>query len=196
MRAAGVRRISGGSTGTLRLKHEVLVRLGMLMSANPEIAYLLGFLAGRLERVHFVESLEGAPVAVRFAAGRRRIWPGVPFQAVVHDVPVPSPAMLVSALLESDEDICVRVDADPVTATDAYAEVVRPSYAPADAATTAAERAARLRARIDQTLDVYRACREALQSGDPEREKEVRFFLAMAEREIQSLSRQLGETGR
>ncbi len=162
------------------------------MPVNPEIAYLLGFLAGRLERVHFVESLEGAPVAVRFAAGRRRIWPGVPFQAVIHDVPVPSPAMLVSALLESAEDICVRIDSDAVTASDAFAEVVEPMYeGAAPARETATERAARLRARIDETLDVYRACREALEAGEPEREAEVRFFLAMAEREIQALSRQM-----
>jgi hypothetical protein len=161
------------------------------MPANPEIAYLLGFLAGRLQRVHFVESLEGAPVAVRFAAGRRRIWPGVPFQALVHGVPVPGPAMLVSALLESDEDICVRVDCDAVRASDAYAEVVEPAYDAAGAPESGPGRAARLRARIDQTLDVYRACREALEAGDAEREAEVRFFLAMAEREIQALSRQL-----
>ena len=162
------------------------------MPVHPEIAYLLGFLAGRLERVHFVESLEGAPVAVRFAAGRRRIWPGVPFQAVIHDVPVPSPAMLVSALLVSAEDICVRIDSDAVTASDAFAEVVEPMYeGAAPARETPTERAARLRARIDETLDVYRACREALEGGDPEREAEVRFFLVMAEREIQALSRQL-----
>jgi hypothetical protein len=187
-----VSRISAEAGDTLRHKHEVLVHLGMSMPANLEIAYLLGFLAGRLERLHFVESLEGAPVAIRFAAGRRRIWPGVPFQALIHDVPVPGPAMLVSALLESDEDICVRIDAESVTATDTYADVVEPSYAPKPAKDAAAERAARLRARIDQTLDVYRACREALQEGDPERETEVRFFLSMAEREIQALSRQLG----
>ncbi len=184
--------IASDGTDTLRRRHDVIVHLGMTMPANPEVAYLLGFLAGRLDRVHIVQSLEGAPVAIRFAAGRRRIWPGVPFQAVVHDVPVPSPAMLVSALLESDEAICVRIDSDAVTASDAYADVVEPMYeGAAPVQETPAERAARLRARIDQTLDVYRACREALEAGDPERGAEVRFFLTMAEREIQALSRQL-----
>ncbi|HVB09643.1 MAG TPA: hypothetical protein VNM16_04680 [Bacillota bacterium] len=185
-------RIGAEGTDALRKKHDVLVHLGMVMPANPEVAYLIGFLAGRLERVHIVEDLEGAPVAIRFAAGRRRLWPGVPFQGVIRGVPVPSPAMVVSALLESAEDICVRIDAEEVMASPDFADVVEPSFEALAEPERPAERAARLRARIDQTLDVYRACREALAEGDAERAAEVRVFLGMAEREIQALSRQLG----
>jgi hypothetical protein len=170
----------------------VILRLGQHLSGSADLVYLLGFLAGRLDRVHFVRDLEGAPVALRFAFGRRRVWPAVPFQGVIRGVPVPAPAFVVSALLESDDDIFVRVDAEEITESPGYSEIVLPSYqAVVGGGASLQERVANLRARIDQTLDIYRACREVLATGDPERQGEIRFFLNLAQREIEALSRQL-----
>lgn len=184
--------IAADDPGDLNQKHEVLLRLGQVLPGQADLIYLLGFLAARLDHVHFVRDLAGAPVALRFAAGRRRVWPSLPFQGVIRGVPVPGPGMVVSALLESNEDVFVRIDADEIAESSWYSEIVRPSYeAVAGGGDRLAERASHLRRRIDETLDVYRVCREVLQSGDPDRVAEVRVFLSMAEREIQSLSRQL-----
>jgi hypothetical protein len=158
------------------------------------VGYLIGFLVGRLDRVHLVRDLEGAPVAIHLASGRRRVWPAGGFDARIHNVPVPSPAMVVSALVDSDDDICVQLAVDdPVEAAGvdevsvaSYAEVRRDPGGIQD-------HVQRVRGKIDRALDVYRECRQALEASTEEREKELRFLLDLAEKEIGGLSRQLTE---
>jgi hypothetical protein len=177
-----------------RTKLEALIRVGKHLPQHPEMAFFLGFLAGNLDRLHFVRSLEGAPVAIRIAAGRKHIWPGSLFEAKVHKVPVPMPGMLVSALVENDEPICVHVGLDdPEDAAflegltvDSY-EAIRPS-SPED---TLRQRMAHLHQRIDQALDVYRECRRLLEAHEGEDEARLRFFLGLAQQEIEALSQQL-----
>lgn len=178
----------------LRTKLEAVVRLGRHLPPNPDMAFFLGFLAGNLSRVHFVRSLEGAPVAIAVSAGRRTIWPGSVFEATLHHVPVPLPAALVSALVENDEPICVRVGLDdPVEAAWFEPLLVDSYYAVrADRPEDNLEiRMRGLRTRIDQQLDVYRECRRLLGEGSGEDEARLRFFLGLAQAEIEALGTQL-----
>ena len=48
-----------------------------------------------------------------------------------------------------------------------------------------------MRGRIDQALDVYRECRRLLADGAGEDEARLRFFLGLAEQEIEGLGQQL-----
>ncbi len=172
---------------------EAVIRMGKHMPQNPDMAFFLGFLAGNLDRLHFVRSLEGAPVAIHLSAGRRHIWPGPMFDAKVRQVPVPMPGMLVSALVENDDPICVHVALDdpleaaffePLT-VDSYDDV-RPGRQD-----TLRERVSDLHHRIDQALDIYRECRQLLEANEGEDEKHLRFFLGVAQDEIEGLSHQL-----
>ena len=176
-----------------RKKLDALILFGSRVGSHPEMAYLLGFLAGRLDRLHFVRSLEGAPVAVRLAAGRRRLWPGSPFEATVRGVPVPAPGLFVAALCDSDDDICVQIELDDLAElvwfrdllVDAYADLRGGPQRRLD------ESIDQVRGRIDDALDIYRECRRVLEDEPGEREGHLRFFLKMAESEIEGLSRQL-----
>lgn len=178
----------------LRTKLEAVVRVGRHLPQSPDMTFLLGFLAGNLSRLHFVRSLEGAPVAIAIAAGRRHIWPGSVFEAHIHTVPVPIPGALVSALAETDEAICLRVSLDDPAEAAWFEPLLVDSYLhvrgdrPED---TLAERVDGVRGHIDQALDVYRECRRLLAEGQGEGEARLRFFLGLAEQEIEGLGQQL-----
>ncbi len=171
---------------------DVLLRLGRHLPQSADIFFLLGFLAGNLDRVHFVQNLEGAPVQIHVAAGRRQIWPKPPIDAVVHGVPLPLPGMVVSALSERDDPICVQISVDDPPeqawfdqfAVAGYEEVHRPED-------TLRERVQSVRIRIDQALDVYRECRRLLDEGEGVEEAQLQFFLGLAETEIEGLTAQL-----
>lgn len=175
------------------------MRVGRHLPQSPDMTFLLGFLAGNLSRLHFVRSLEGAPVAIAIAAGRRHIWPGSIFDAHVHSVPVPIPGALVSALAENDEAICVRVALDDAAEAAWFEPLLVDSYLhvrgdrPED---TLADRVHGVRGRIDSALDVYRECRRLLAEGNGEEESRLRFFLGLAEQEIQGLGEQLAGLNR
>lgn len=173
---------------------EAVMRLGRQLPQSPDMAFLLGFLAGNLDRLHFVRSLEGAPVAISVAAGRRHIWPGSVFDAKVHQVPIPLPAMLVSALAENDEPICIHVALDDPQEAAFFDEITEDSYSGiASPEDTLQARVQGVRSRIDQALDVYRECRRLLANAQGEDEARLKFFLGLAQREIEGLSQQLKE---
>ena len=179
-----------------RTKLEAVVRIGRHLPQHPEMTFLLGFLAGNLGRLHFVRSLEGAPVAISISAGRRHIWPGSVFDATLHHVPVPMPGALVSALVENEEPICVRVAFDDPAEAAWFEPLLVDSYYTAVAARpedTLETRVNSLRGKIDQQLDVYRECRRLLAQGEGEDEARLRFFLGLAQTEIEGFGRELGE---
>jgi hypothetical protein len=177
--------------GDLRTKLEAVVRLGRHLPQNADMAFFLGFLAGNLSRLHFVRSLEGAPVAISIAAGRRHIWPGSVFDATLHNVPVPIPGALVAALVENDEPICVRVATDDPAEAAWFEPLTVESYCAARPEDTLAARVESLRGKIDQQLDVYRECRRLLAEGGGEDEARLRFFLGLAQTEIEGLGHEL-----
>ena len=183
----------------LRTKLEAVVRIGRHLPQSPDMTFLLGFLAGNLSRLHFVRSLEGAPVAIAIAAGRRHIWPGSVFEAHVHSVPVPIPGALVSALVENDEAICVRVSLDDPAEAAWFEPLLLDSHLnvrPDRPEDTLADRVQGVRGRIDQSLDVYRECRRLLADGGGEDEVRLKFFLGLAEQEIEGLGQQLAALNR
>ena len=174
-----------------RRKLEVLQRLAAEVDGSPDLLYLIGFMTGRLERVHFVRSIEGASVGVRIAAGRRRLWPGLPFHGEVRGVPVPGPAAMVSALAESDDEIFLRVESDALAGREEFETLVAANPSEAWATESPAERADEIHRAIDRSLDIYRECRRLLDEGDPERQPELERFIEMARQEIESLRRGL-----
>ncbi|MBE3589902.1 MAG: hypothetical protein IMW98_03630 [Firmicutes bacterium] len=176
-----------------RDKLNAILQLALRVPPDPALHLLLGFFAGNLERVHFVRSLEGAEVAVRLAFGRRQVWPSSPFQAVVRNVPVPLPAALISALAETDDPIAVQVELDGIEGAVWYRKVLHEDLAEATVPPRerAKEAMEELRARIDRALDVYRECRDLMERGDPDRKKELEFFMNLAREEIGALSAEL-----
>ncbi|MBX6378513.1 MAG: hypothetical protein IRY95_08185 [Clostridia bacterium] len=151
---------------------------------------LLGFLAGRLDRVHFVRSLDQARVAARLSTRPGTLWPHRSFEGFVDGVPVPSPFLFIAALVERDDDIFVNLDFPGAGEAPWYQTVL--ADAPQDlAAANPEERMEELRQRIDHTLDVYAECQRLLQNGAGEREQELSFFLNLARMEMQALSREL-----
>ena len=180
----------------LRTKFEAVLRLGRHLPQNPDMAFLLGFLSGNLQRLHFVRHLEGAPVAIAVAGGRRYLWPGGAFSATVHSVPVPLPGPLVGALAENDEPICLRVSLDDPTDAAWFEPLLVDSYDAVRAgrkSDSLSDRVRGVRGRIDQALDVYRECRRLLDEGRGEDEARLKFFLGMAENEIEGLGHQLSD---
>jgi len=180
--------------GDLRTKLEAVVRLGRHLPQHADMTFLLGFLAGNLSRLHFVRSLEGAPVAISVAAGRRQLWPASGFEATLHHVPVPIPGALVAALAENDEPICVRVSLDDPVEAAWFEPLLVDSYYAAragHAADTVQTRIQSLRGKIDQQLDIYRECRRLLADGGGEDEARLRFFLGLAQAEIEGFGQEL-----
>ena len=180
----------------LRTKFEAVLRLGRHLPQNPDMAFLLGFLSGNLHRLHFVRHLEGAPVAIAVAGGRRFLWPGGAFSATIHSVPVPLPGPLVGALAESDEPICVRVSLDDPADAAWFEPLLVDSFEAVRSglkSDSLSDRVRGVRRRIDQALDVYRECRRLLDEGRGEDEARLKFFLGVAESEIEGLGQQLSD---
>ncbi len=180
----------------LRTKLEAVVRIGRHLPQIPDLTFLFGFLAGNLSRLHFVRSLEGAPVAISVATGRRHIWPGSVFEARVHEVPVPFPATLVSTLAENEDPICLRASFDDPAESAWFEALLVDSYhsvRDGQSGDSLSERMRSVRGRIDQSLDVYRECRRLLGEGTGEDAHRLKFFLGLAQDEIEGLGRQLAE---
>ncbi|HHY16703.1 MAG TPA: hypothetical protein GX524_01375, partial [Firmicutes bacterium] len=72
-------------------KLDALYTFSVMVIQNPLFSYLLGYLAGQIDRVHFVEDLSGADIAIRLCIRRSALWPREPFQATVRGVSMPSP---------------------------------------------------------------------------------------------------------
>lgn len=179
-----------------REKLRALLQFAAMVQGSPALVLLLGFLAGQIDRVHFVSDLGGAPVAIRLSSGRRRIWPSPPFEATLRGVNVPDPVTLVSALSGNQDPICLSIEFEGAQSEAWYQNLVVPRYIDVAAGRTAEHRAAEhrledLRRQIDHALDVYNECRRLLEEGDPAREAELQIFKEMAERELKECSEQL-----
>lgn len=173
-----------------REKIIALMHLARLLPNHPALMMLIGFLAGRLDRVRFVAGLEDAdPAGVRvlITTPHARIWTGRWFRAWIGQAEVPDPGTLISALVERDTDIYLALDVGP---RPPWLEAVIAPIEPREARDPH-DRLEELRQRVDQALDIYNECRRQLEQGDGERERELRFFLELARREVEELSREL-----
>lgn len=178
-----------------RKKLNALLHFGVRVQDDPALTFVLGFLCARVDRLHIVRDLEGADIAIRLVAGRRRIWPRLPFQARIGQVTIPDPATLVSALNEQSGPIFVDLDFDGRESEPWYLAVALPS--PADVAdeqewpaNDTERRIAELRRRIDHALDVYNECQRLLADAS-HTGADTAAFLAMAEQELRTCSEAL-----
>lgn len=174
-----------------REKMIALMNLSRMLPQHPALMMLLGFLAARLERLHFVPVLDDAdPTGTRvlLTTTQARIWTGRWFRAWLGTTEIPDPLVLMSALAERDADIYLAIDIRP-----------RPDWLEAVLAPARAEeqqdsrgRLDELRERIDRALDIYNECRRQLSDGDGQRQRELEFLLELARREVEELGREIG----
>lgn len=164
-------------------KLELLLHLARARPGDGPLLFLLGFLAGRLERVRFVRRLEDHPVAIHLVDPGTLVWPARPFRGRVGSVEVADPVAMVSLLLERQDPVAVRVDLARPPAW--YAEVLGEDDAPP------ADPMEELRRRVDLALDCFNECRRLLEAGAGEREAELRFLLEVARREAAALGQAL-----
>jgi len=178
-------------------KLEALYNFTVMAGQNPMFAYLLGYLAGQVDRVSFLADLKGADVAIRISVKRATIWPADPFKATVRGVSMPNPFTLVKALNQDNAPISVSLDFDGAEDAPWYQEVLLPnaSYIK-DAAQAAQEDSERLRKEMDRTLDIYRECKSLLKDSDPDKQRELSFYMRLAEDQLKRLSNELGELNR
>ncbi|HEX6989005.1 MAG TPA: hypothetical protein VF282_06000 [Bacillota bacterium] len=174
-----------------REKFLALVRLGERLPKHPALMMLIGFLAGRLDRLHLLlpqAMPREAEVRIALTTPQARIWTGRWFQGWIGRAEVPDPVVLISTVVERDVDICVSVDFGPQVPT-WYLEAMAPPAAvvPVDPQ----ERLDDLRRRVDHALDVYNECRRQLEAGDDKRQDELRFLLELARREVEQLGEEI-----
>lgn len=170
-----------------RVKLNVLRQLAMSMG-DPMMGAFLSFLAGRLDRVHFVESHSGGAVRVTLSPGAR-LWPRVPFRAEIDGKPVPHPIAFIEAMALRDDDTFVKVDFGAMEAPAWYREAV--SDGALDSRSQLEASIERIRRQIDLALDAYRTANEALGGAGEEERQYLRFVLEKAKSELRTLNAQL-----
>ncbi|HHY11150.1 MAG TPA: hypothetical protein GX529_00815 [Firmicutes bacterium] len=173
-------------------KLEALYNFSLMVIRNPLLSYLMGFLAGQVGRVHFVNDLKGADVAVRLCIRRRALWPNEPFRATSAGVSMPNPLSFVQAVNNSESQICVMLDFDNAEEAQWYQDVLLPDVSfVKDTVQAAQEESSKLKREMDRALDIYRECKTMLNASAPERQKEMEFYIALAEHQLRQLSHQL-----
>ena len=109
-------------------KLEALGNFTKLVGDDPVLAYLMGFLTGQVDRVHFVHDPQGADISLKLSQERATVWPGEPFRANVGGVVIPHPIAFVRAVgqAHSDRQICVSLNFERSDQTEWYQEVLLP----------------------------------------------------------------------
>ncbi len=177
-------------------KLEALYNFGMIVGQNPWFAFLIGFLVGQVDRVHFVKELTDAEIAISISAARSTVWPSDPFKATVRGITMPNTYALARTIANDRAPICVSLDFDHARDTDWYQSVLLPSVAfVKDAEAAAHEQSEMLWKQMDHTLDVYRECR-ALLKNDTERRRELEYYMKTAEAQMKKLSQEMEELNR
>jgi hypothetical protein len=175
-------------------KLEAVYRFGMMVAQNPWFAFLIGYLAGQVDRVSFVNDLTDADIAITLSARHTAVWPHEPFKATVRGIAMPNTFTLVRSIIDEETPICVSLDFDHAEDTPWYQAVVLPSVSYVKDATEAAQTESEvLWKQMDHTLDVYRECKALLKDGDHERQKELSYYMEVAEAQMKQLSRQMEE---
>jgi len=158
------------------------------------VVFLLGFLAGRIDHVHFARDVAGAANSLVLRSQERILWPGMPFSAHLHGVAVADPVMLVMGLA-ANEDLWVSLEFEGAKTAPWYQAVAWPSYqagaAEAGTAPTLHARAEELRAEVDRALDIYGEVLRMMEQNNPARREELTFYLNLAKQQVQELSREL-----
>ncbi len=108
-------------------KLEALNNFTKLVGDDPVLAYLMGFLTGQVDRVHFVRDSRGADISLKLSQERFTVWPGEPFRANVGGVIMPHPIAFVRAVgqAQSDRQICVSLNFERADEAEWYQEVLQ-----------------------------------------------------------------------
>lgn len=179
-------------------KLKALYNLTLMVVQNPLLTHLFGYLTGQVDRVHFVENLAGADIAVKISLRRLTLWPADPFSATVKGVSMPNSLALVQAISDQEDiPICISVDFDNINEAYWYQEVLLPdvSYVK-DVVEAAKEESSLLRQEMDRVLDIYRECQMLYNSTTGDRQKEMAYYIKVAEQELKALSDKLEEVNR
>ncbi|MGE5593413.1 MAG: hypothetical protein ACM3X3_06995 [Betaproteobacteria bacterium] len=175
-------------------KLEALQNFTMMVGGDPAFAYLMGFLTGQVDRVHFVQDPAGADIAVRLSQGRLTVWPAEPFRATVGGVIIPNPMAFVAAASRSDRQICVSLNFERQDEALWYREVLVPDVSHVKGPSEAAEEEAKaLRAEMDRALDIYSECKRMLEKDEEGRKKELDYYMKVAQEQMRQLSSKLEE---
>lgn len=168
-------------------KLNALRHIAMTMGDGTLIP-VLSFLAGRLDRVHFVRDLEGADVWIHLS-GSMRLWPRTPFRASIDGAAIHNPITFIDIAALRDDDVYVRVDLSSDEAPEWYRNVLEDEVQ---------DPKARIQASIEQVrdktnlaLDAYRTASEALDAADEDQRKYLTFVLETAKEEMRALNAQL-----
>lgn len=148
---------------------------------------LLGFFAGRIDGVRFVDEESDADLFVHLATASR-LWPKVPFWAKVDGEAINNPFAFIERAALRDDLIDVRVDFGVEPAPEWYQAAVEESVDPREALHDSIEQ---IRKKIDLALDVYRTASEARLSASEEDQRYLRFVLEKAKAEMRELNHQL-----
>lgn len=152
---------------------------------------LLGFLAGRLDRVSFVRSLEHSKIGVRMSTKRFGLWPRISYSGFINDVQLPDPFLFIAAMTDSDEMIDVLLEFDGADQAEWFQNVLVDSAT--DKRLQPEEQLENLRNQIDQILDIYSNIQRQLKEGAGEKEKDLKKFLEMAEQDMARLNREINK---
>lgn len=175
-------------------KLAALVRFAAMAQHNHPFIFLVGFLAGRVDWVHFVRETSDLDTWIFISVRRHPHIHRAAFQARVGGVDLTDPMQVPGAMAGRLQDIYVQLDFDGVDEAEWYHAVLLDDVDVEDrrvSTTTLQEDIDGLRAMIDDTLDIYSECRKALDEGAGDREQLIRFFLERAENEMQGLSREI-----
>lgn len=170
-----------------KIKLNVLRQLATSMG-DPMMAPILSFLAGRLDRIHFVEAHEGGRANVTIAAGIR-LWPRSPFRAEIDGMPVNHPIAFIERMALRDDDLWIRVDFGASEIPAWYQEALVENAM--NQRHQLEESIDQIREKIDLALDAYRTANEAIDEATESDRKYLRFVLEKAKTELRTLNGQL-----
>ena len=177
-------------------KLEALNNFTKLVGDDPVLAYLMGFLTGQVDRVHFVRDSRGADISLKLSQERFTVWPGEPLRANVGGVIMPHPIAFVRAVgqAQSDRQICVPLNFERADEAEWYQEVLLPDVSYVQQGMEAAEEEAKLlRKEMDHALDIYAECKRLLEKSGSERRAELDYYMSVAQTQMKLLSGKLEE---
>lgn len=149
---------------------------------------LLSFMAGRLDRIHFVKQLEGAKQWVHLS-GNLRLWPRTPFRAQIDGADIQNPITFIDIAALRDDELFVKVDLATNHEPEWYRDVLEDE--PEDPKTRLQDSMNEVREKTNLALDAYRTANEEI-SGAGEDEKEyLVFVLEQAKEDMRTLNAEL-----
>ncbi len=170
-------------------KLNALRQIAMTMAEGPLIP-VLSFFAGRLDGIRFVEETEGAAVSVHLSSNAR-LWPHVPFRAMVDGMPVNNPIAFIDKVSLRDDPIYVRVDFGVTGAPKWYQDIVEEGVV--DPRRQMESRINEIREKIDLALDAYRTANDAIAGASEDDQQYLHYVLSKAKEDMRTFNQKLTE---